>query len=84
MAMNSRGGEIRAVELSGWASFAGLMLGIVAVLNVIYGVAAINNANFYLDDAKYVISGLNSWGWILLIGGAIQFGAAVSIFAGTS
>jgi hypothetical protein len=71
-------------EISGWAYFAGVMLGIDAMLNVIYGIGAINNANFYLNDAKYVFSGLNGWGWVLLISGAIQFCAAVSIFAGTA
>jgi hypothetical protein len=68
--------------LSGWATFAGTMLGITATLNVIYGVAAIDNANFYLHDARYVISGLNAWGWILLVGGAIQFCAAIALFGG--
>jgi hypothetical protein len=84
MALKASGAEAGGGAMNGWALFAGTMLGITAVLNVIYGVAAIGNANFYLHDARYVISGLNAWGWILLIGGAIQFCAAVSIFGGTS
>jgi hypothetical protein len=85
MALNVHGGEAGGGgALSGWALFAGTMLGITATLNVIYGVGAINNANFYLHDAKYVISGLNAWGWILLIGGAIQFCAAIALFGGRS
>jgi hypothetical protein len=71
-------------EISGWAYFAGVMLGINALLNVIYGIGAINNANFFLNDAKYVFSGLNTWGWVLLISGAIQLCAAVSILGGTA
>jgi hypothetical protein len=83
VAMNVHGGDVRSSgELSGWALFAGTMLGITAALNVIYGIGAINNANFYIHDARYVISGLNAWGWILLIGGAIQFCAAVALFGG--
>jgi hypothetical protein len=69
---------------SGWATFAGVMLSIVGVLNIIYGIAAIDNANFYVNDARYVISDLNTWGWVLLVVGAIQFCAAFSIFGGTS
>jgi hypothetical protein len=84
MALNARGGEAGGGVLNGWALFAGTMLAITATLNVIYGIGAINDANFYVHDARYVISGLNAWGWILLIGGAIQFCAAVSIFGGTS
>jgi hypothetical protein len=73
-----------APERSGWVTFAGVMLSIVGVLNVIYGIAAIDNANFYVNDAQYVISDLNTWGWVVLITGAVQFCAAFSIFAGTS
>jgi hypothetical protein len=84
MALNVHGGEAGGGDLSGWILFAGTMLGITATLNVIYGVGAINDANFYVDDAKYVLSGLNAWGWILLVGGAIQFCAAVALFGGRS
>jgi hypothetical protein len=69
---------------SGWVTFAGVMLSIAGVLNIIYGIAAIDNANFYVNDARYAISDLNTWGWVLLVIGAIQFCAAFSIFGGTS
>jgi hypothetical protein len=83
------GSEARATteefaEPSGWAMFAGVMLSIVGVLNIVYGIAAIGNANFYVNDARYVFSDLNTWGWVLLIIGAVQFCAAFSIFGGTS
>jgi hypothetical protein len=86
MALNVHGGEAGggAGVLSGWALFAGTMLGITATLNVIYGIGAIDNANFYVHDAKYVISGLNAWGWILLVCGAIQFCATIALFGGKS
>jgi hypothetical protein len=71
-------------ERSGWATFAGVMLAIVGALNVVYGIAAIDSANFYVNNAQYVVSDLNAYGWTLLIVGAIQFCAAFSIFAGTS
>jgi hypothetical protein len=69
---------------SGWVGFAGIMLSIAGVMNVIYGIAAIDNANFYTNNARYVFSGLNTWGWVLLIIGAVQICAAFSIFGGTS
>jgi hypothetical protein len=73
-----------AAEGSGWVTFAGVMLAIVGVLNVIYGIAAIDNAKFYVNDAQYVISNLKTWGWVVLITGAVQFCAAFSIWGGTS
>jgi hypothetical protein len=84
VALNVHGGEVAPGELSGWAMFAGTMIGITAILNVVYGISAIGNANFFVHDARYVLSGLNSWGWILLIMGVIQLCAAVAIFGGTS
>lgn len=71
-------------DRSGWVTFAGTMLSIVGVLNIIYGIAAIDNANFFVNDARYAISELSTWGWVLLIIGVIQFCAAFSIFGGTS
>jgi hypothetical protein len=82
--MTMHGGDARTAEVSGWASFACVMLAINGVLNVVYGIGAIDNANFYVHDAKYVISDLNAWGWILLVSGAIQICAVFSILGGTS
>ena len=64
----------------GWVLFAGTMLAIVGTLNFIYGIAAIDDASFFIQDAKYVISDLNTWGWFLVILGAIQFLSAVGIW----
>jgi hypothetical protein len=66
----------------GWLLFAGIMLMLVGVLNVIWGIAAIDNSNFFVNDTKYIISNLNTWGWVTLILGAVQILAAFSIWAG--
>ena len=65
----------------GWVVFAGTMLAIVGILNVIYGIAAIDNSTFFVNDAKYVISDLNTWGWVVLITGAVQLLAAFGVWA---
>jgi hypothetical protein len=67
----------------GWVLFAGTMLMIVGGLNFIYGIAAVSNSKFYVRDAQYVISDLKTWGWVLIIVGAIQVFAALSIWNGT-
>jgi hypothetical protein len=66
----------------GWILFAGIMLMLVGVLNVIYGIAAIGDSSFFVNDQKYILSNLNTWGWVTLILGAVQVGAAYSIWAG--
>jgi hypothetical protein len=67
---------------AGWVLFAGIMILIAGVLNVIWGIAAIDNANFFVQDERYIISDLNTWGWIILIVGVLQLFAAFSIWAG--
>ena len=67
---------------AGWLVFAGTMLFIAGILNVIYGIAAIDNSKFFVANTKYILSDLNTWGWIMLIFGALQIIAAFSIWAG--
>jgi hypothetical protein len=67
---------------TGWWVFAGIILGVAGVLNVIYGIAAIDNATFFTENAKYIVSDLSTWGWVTLIIGVIQLFAAASLFTG--
>jgi hypothetical protein len=69
---------------AGWITFAGIMLAVLGILNVIYGFGAIDSANVYVGDTKYVFGDLNLWGWFLVLVGAVQFVAAFSIWNGTS
>jgi hypothetical protein len=65
----------------GWLVFAGVMLMIVGTLNFVYGIAAVDNANFYIGSAEFVISNLDTWGWVVMITGALQVLAAFGILA---
>jgi hypothetical protein len=69
-------------QRSGWVTFAGVMLLIAGVLNVIYGIAAIGDSSFFINDTKYIFSNLNTWGWITLVIGVIQMFAAFSLWSG--
>jgi uncharacterized membrane protein HdeD (DUF308 family) len=66
----------------GWLLFAGIMVLIVGVLNVVYGIAAIGDSKFFINDQKYILSNLNTWGWVTLILGVLQILAAFSIWRG--
>jgi hypothetical protein len=68
----------------GLVTFAGVMLMIAAVLNTLYGIAAIDKANFFVHDAKYVFGDLETWGWFLVALGVLQFFAAFAIWRGAS
>ena len=57
--------------VSGWYVFAGVLLGIAGVLNVIWGIAAISNSKFFTENATYIISSIHTWGWVTLILGAL-------------
>jgi hypothetical protein len=71
-----------STEGAGWVAFAGIMIFIVAVLNAFWGIAAIDKASFFVEDERYIISDLSTWGWIVLIIGVLQLFAAFSIWSG--
>jgi hypothetical protein len=79
----ARAEDLGPTEGRGWVTFAGVMILIAGVLNVIYGIAAIDDANFYVADARYVFSDLATWGWVQLIVGAVQVIAAFAIWRGS-
>src|SRR5271168_3975896 len=66
----------------GSALFVGILLLIAGVLNIVYGIAAVGNANFFVNDTQYVFSSLHTWGWITIILGIIELTASLSLFAG--
>jgi hypothetical protein len=69
-------------EGPGWVLFAGIMVLLIGILNCIWGIAAIDNANFFVANTKFIISDLNTWGWITLIVGVVQLFAAFSVWSG--
>ncbi len=68
--------------LSGWWVFAGVLLLVAGILNIIWGIAAIGDSKFFTENATYILSGLHTWGWIILIIGVLEMVAGFSLFAG--
>ena len=66
----------------GSALFVGILLMVAGILNIIYGIAAVGNAKFFVNDTQFVFSSLHTWGWITIILGVIQLTAALSLFGG--
>ncbi len=48
--------------ISGWWVFAGVLLLIAGVLNIIWGIAAIGDSKFFTENATYILSGLQHLG----------------------
>ena len=69
-------------RVTGWWLFAGILLLVAGVLNVIWGLGAIGDAKFFIANQKYIIGSLHTWGWVTLILGALQVTAWFSLFAG--
>ncbi len=67
---------------AGWLLFAGVMIALASLLNVIGGISAISDANFYVANASYQFGDLHTWGVILLLIGLMQGFAAFSIWSG--
>jgi hypothetical protein len=68
--------------ISGWWVFAGVLLLIAGVLNIVYGIAAIGDSKFFTEHGTFIVSGLHTWGWVSLIIGVLELIAAFSLFSG--
>ena len=64
----------------GWVLFAGIMLAIVGSLNLIFGIAAVSDSEFFVGDVEFVLSSLKTWGWFLIVVGAAQLLVSVGVF----
>jgi len=65
----------------GWAAFAATMVLVVGVFNVIYGLAAIIEDDYFVAD-ELLFGSLSLWGWVHLIIGVLQVITATLIYAG--
>ena len=68
----------------GRALFAATLLLIAGTLNIIYGIGALDNANIFVNDKRFIFSNLNTMGWILIVLGVIQLAGGFSLFAGNT
>ena len=67
---------------AGRVVFAAVLLLMVGTLNIIYGIGALDDANFYANDTRYILDNLNTLGWVLIIVGIIQLTGGFSLMAG--
>jgi hypothetical protein len=69
---------------AGRVAFAGTLLLIAGTLNIIYGIGALDDANIFVNDKRFILSNLNTMGWVLIILGIIQLTGGFSLLAGNA
>jgi len=69
---------------AGRVVFAATLLLVVGILNIIYGIGALDSANIFTDDQRYILTDLNTLGWVLIILGVIQLAGGLSLMAGNT
>ena len=61
--------------------FAAVLLLIAGTLNIIYGFGALDDANIFTDDQRYIFTNLNTLGWVLILLGVFQLLAGFALMA---
>lgn len=69
---------------AGRVVFAGVMLVMLGILNLIYGIAALDNANILVNDTRLILTNLNTMGWILIALALVQMIGGFSLLAGNT
>jgi hypothetical protein len=66
----------------GRALFAATLLLIAGFINIIYGIGALDDANIYVNDQRYIFTNLHTMGWVLIILGIVQIAGGLSLYVG--
>ena len=69
---------------AGRVAFAGFLLLIAGTINIIYGIGALDDANIFVNDTRFVFTNLNTMGWVLIILGVIQLTGGFSLLSGNT
>ncbi|MFD4193555.1 MULTISPECIES: DUF7144 family membrane protein [Amycolatopsis] len=69
----------------GWVWFGGAMMVLLGIFNVIEGLVALFNDEYYLVGAAgTLVFDLTGWGWVHLIIGVLAVAAGIGLFTGAA
>jgi hypothetical protein len=77
-------GEEQQVRGAGRVMFAGILLILAGTINIIYGIGALDDANIFVNDTRFILDNLNTLGWVLIILGVFQLTGGFSLVAGNT
>ena len=69
---------------AGRVVFAAVLLLIAGTINIVYGIGALDSANIYANDTRFIFTNLNTMGWVLIVIGVIQLTGGFSLMAGNT
>ena len=69
-------------RVTGWWLFAGVLLIVAGILDIIYGIAAVGDSKFFTENVTLIATNLHTYGWAILVIGIIQLTAGCSLFVG--
>jgi hypothetical protein len=68
----------------GRAFLAATLLILAGCIDIIYGIGALDGANIFANDKRYILTDLNALGWVLIILGIIQIAGGLSLYVGNT
>lgn len=72
-----------AAAMSGWMAFAGSLIAMIGVFNIIGGITALFRPTYYLvGTAQLLVFDFTAWGWFWLALGVVQVAAGVGCLYG--
>jgi hypothetical protein len=72
------------VRGTGRAMFAASLLLIAGMINILYGIGALDDARIFVNDTRFILDDLNTLGWVLIILGVIQLTGGFSLLVGNT
>ena len=69
---------------TGRATFAAILLLIAGTLNIIYGIGALDSANIFTSETRYILTNLNTLGWVMIVLGVLQLTGGFSLLSGNT
>jgi hypothetical protein len=57
---------------AGLVEFAGILIAIFGIFNIIDGIGAIAKSDAFTTNAHYIFGNLRAWGWVMLVFGILQ------------
>lgn len=66
----------------GWITFAGVLFIITGAANVFWGIGALDTKS-YLPESGLLFSSLTLWGWLAIVWGVLECGAAFLLLSGS-
>jgi hypothetical protein len=86
MSATQRGSGPAEPSISGWAAggiaFAVTMAGLVGIFQILQGLVAVLNDDFYVVTRNYTFDlDVSAWGWIHMLIGILMLGVAFGLYA---